>query len=237
MAILNNSNKDRIVIDVICALYLFFLAPTVVNLAKANIVTSEINSGTIFLGIVLFVLNILEVFFVAPILSSIYYEVKDEKTREDKTVSLLFLMLMHAVMTIFVNMMALQLFGINFNSSQNVVFIAIGLMIVKEIFFVVQAFTKNKETLFNSTTSTIFIALYSCLIFSIFWDGNLLQAINNQSNWFNLIPIALFFALFYYSLRLPIAFNILFNKPSVKDRIIGILSFLLVFLSLAMKKF
>ncbi len=110
-------------------------------------------------------------------------------------------------------------------------------MIVKEIFFNVKAFTKNIARPLNINFSNLFIAIYSCLIFSIIWDANLLQAINNQSSWFDLIPICLFFALFYYSLRLPITFNILFNKPSAKDRIIGILSFLLVFLSLVMKKF
>lgn len=202
MAMINNSSKDRVFIDVISALYLFFLAPIVIDLVKTNISTFEINSGTIFLGIVLFVLNILEIYAVAPFFNSIYYGVQNEKTREDKFLSLVLLMLMHAVMTIFANLMALQLFGFNFTNSPNLVFVAIGLMIVKEIFFNVKAFTKNIAAPLNNIFSNLFIAIYSCLIFSIIWDANLLQAINNQSSWFDLIPICLFFALFYYSFEI-----------------------------------
>lgn len=48
MAMINNSSKDRVFIDVISALYLFFLAPIVIDLVKTNISTFEINSGTVF---------------------------------------------------------------------------------------------------------------------------------------------------------------------------------------------
>lgn len=234
----SNSNKDRVLIDVICALYLFFLAPIVIDLAKANLASSDFNFGTITLALILLVLNILEIYSVTPFLSETYFAIKDDKKRNDKALVLIFLVLMHASVTVFSNLLVLQLFGFSFIESQNVVFVAIGLMVIKEIFFIEKAFTKNPKTPLNPTSSKIVIALYSCLIFNVFWNANLAQVSDVHSPiTFNLIPIGLFFAFFYYSLRLPFTFDLLVNKPTIINRLIGFLSFLLVFFSIVIKRF
>lgn len=230
--------KEKLLIDFCCGLYAYFLAPVVVKGIKQTVYSTEINSTTVVLGLFLVLLNILEIYAVAPKLNQIYSSIEDKNQRLRKSIILILLLFLHAGIGLLSIILAFQLVGFDFSNQPFILVVSIAFIGLKEFVLIKNTFAKTSVKLLSPLFSNLVIALYSCFIFTIFWDAT--KSETHSENVllfiFKLIPMALFFAFLYYPLRLPFIFHSIVYKVTVKDKLIAFVSFLSVFIPAALSK-
>lgn len=228
---------DRICIDFSCGIYFLFLAPIVKNMTETTIYGWGSAEGAGILSVAIILLNVLEIFAVAPFLNFTLKSL-DKVQRYNKIVPLILLLILHAAIAVLSIIFAFQLIGYDFKTSPIILAIAVTFIIAKEFYLVKNVFAERPNTPLGPTASKVVIALYSCLIFTIFWEATKTTEPNNTGMFIlELIPMALFFAFFYYPLRLPFTFNSIVTGSDPYERLIGFVSFLLVFIPAALRKF
>jgi hypothetical protein len=231
-------NKERLLIDFCCGLYAYFLAPIVVKSIKQTVYATEISSATMVLGVFLILLNILEIYVVAPKLNKIYYSIEDKNQRLYKSIILILFLFLHAGIGILSIILAFQLVGLDFSNHPFILAVSIAFIGLKEFFLIKNTFARTPVKLLLPFMSNLVIALYSCLIYTIFWDATNSETHSKNLALFilELIPMGLFFAFFYYPLRIPFVFHSIVYKTTRKDKVIAFVSFLLVFIPAALNK-
>ncbi len=235
--LLNPILKEKLLIDVSCGLYVLFLAPVVKNIVEQSIYGWGNAKGAGILAIVLLLFNVLEIFAVLPFISQILNEITDKKILFSKQTSLILLIVMHAVVTLIAVIFAFQLLGYTFKTQALFLSIVVVFILAKEVFLLKNCISQTPIILFNAGFCKWVIALYSCLIFTIFLDGN--QS-NSSSNIYmlllNMVAMGIFFASFYYAMRLPYTYYSVVHRTSSYEKLIGFVSFLIAFLPFAFRK-
>ena len=229
--------KDKLLIDVSCGLYVLFLAPLVKNIVEQTVYGWGDATGASILALILLLFNVLEIFAVSPFISKTLNEITDKKKLFSKQISLILLIVLHAAVTLIAVIFAFQLLGYTFETQALFLSIVIVFILIKEVLLLRNCLSKTPKILFSPTFSKWVIAMYSCLIFTIFLDAN---QNNPSSNMYmmllNLIAMGIFFAFFYYPLRIPFTFYSVVHKASSYNKLIGFVSFLMAFLPFALRK-
>ncbi|MEZ4881425.1 MAG: hypothetical protein R2775_03470 [Flavobacteriaceae bacterium] len=164
--------KDKLLIDVSCGLYVLFLAPFVKNIVEQTVYGWGDATGASILALILLLFNVLEIFAVSPFISQTLNEITDKNIWFSKQISLILLIVLHAAVTLIAVIFAFQLLGYTFKTQALFLSIVIVFILAKEVFFLSNCLSKTPRILFNPTFSKWIIALYSCLIFTIFLDAN-----------------------------------------------------------------
>lgn len=233
-----NLIKERLSIEIACAIYILFFASKVSEIIDTTIYGWGDAAGAIVLGAAIIIMNVLEVFAVSPYLNAILREIEDEKKRSKILVPLILMLFLHAAIAIISIIVAFQVVGIDWNKNAIYAIIVIGILLIKEIYFIKNIFSNNPVVPFSPNLSQVIIALYSCLMFTIFWDANKgeVSADNTPLMLFELIPMALFYAFFYYPLRLPFVLRRFIDKQTTQDRLLAFVFFLIAFIPAAVNK-
>lgn len=235
--LLNPILKEKLLIDVSCGLYVLFLAPIIKNIVEQSIYGWGNTKGAGILAIVLLLFNVFEIFAVSPFISQILHEITDKKIMLSKQISLILLIVLHGTVTLIAVIFAFQLLGYTFKSKAFFLSVVIVFILAKEAFLLRNCLSEMPIILFSPSFCKWVIALYSCLIFTIFLDAN--QS-NPSSNIYmlllNMVAMGIFFASFYYAIRLPYTFYSVVHRTSSYEKLIGFVSFLIAFLPFAFRK-
>lgn len=235
--LLNPILKEKLLIDVSCGLYVLFLAPIVKNIVEQSIYGWGNAKGAGILAIILLLFNVFEIFAVSPFISQILQEITDKKIMLSKQISLILLIVLHGAVTLIAVIFAFQLLGYTFKSQALFLSVVVVFILAKEAFLLRNCLSEMPIILFSPGFCNWVIALYSCLIFTIFLDANQSNPSSNIYMLFlNLVAMGLFFAVFYYAMRLPYTFYSVVNKTSSYDKLIGFVSFLLVLIPAVLRK-
>lgn len=234
---LNPILKEKLLIDLSCGLYILFLAPIVKHIVEDTVYGWGNAEGAGILAAVLLLFNVMEVFAISPFISQILHSIEDKNIRLSKQTSLILLFFLHAAVTLSIGIFAFQLFGYTFDKHALLLSIVIILILAKEVFLLSNCLSETPKTLFTPTVGKWIIALYSCFIITIFMDANHGNASPNiPMLMLNLIAMGIFFAFFYYPMRLPYTFYSVVYKTNTNDKFIEFASFLIVFLPYAFRK-
>lgn len=234
---LNPILKEKLLIELSCGLYVLFLSPMVLNIVNQTVYGWGNAKGAGILAAVLLLFNVMDIFAVSPFVSQILHETEDPKMLFSKQISLILLIVLHAVVTLITAIFAFQIVGYTFENHAVFLSIVILFILAKEVFLLLNCLSEMPRTLFSPIICKLVIALYSCLIFTIFLDANKGNPPSNLSMiLLNLVAMGIFFAFFYYAMRLPFTFYSVVHKTSTYDKLIGFASFLIAFLPFAFRK-
>lgn len=229
-----NINKDRLIIDFICAVYLFVFAP-MIKTSTANIVYNSVGFS-ILLGLIVLILSVLEAIAIPPLISKTYFSA-EENTRSKLLVPMILLFFLHLGISLLVVIFCFKAMNIPPEENMLLLILIIIFAIAKEIYIIKNSFTRSEKVLFSALQNQIIIALYSCLIFTIFWESNQGDVARNLPMMIiNSIAMLIFFAFFYYPLRIPMLLKNYIQPMTTKQIWIAFGSFLMVFLPALLRK-
>ena len=231
--------KERLVIDFICAMYIMLLAPYVKDIVtNAMYGWTHVSTGAIIAGAVILCINGLEAFALAPYISTQINSVEDKGKRFKAYTPVLLLLLLHAAISISSILVAFKVWGIDTQKNLLILVIAMVLLFLKEIYLIKNSFSNNPRAPLSPIISKLIIIIFSSLMFTIFWDATAGKITGNNAGatLVNSVGASIFFAFFYYPLRIPFIMPAIIKKPSMQERLIGFVSFLIVLIPALMKR-
>lgn len=231
----NLINKNQLTIDFICGFYILFLSSYVKDITEAVVYGWKSTANASILGIILLLMTVLEAYAISTKINIVLQNIENEEDKHKLTTPIILLLFLNAAITLMSIVLAFNTFGYNHEKYPLVIYFAVFLLILKAIYFIKKISLSDKNKIQLSSNKNLFlnivIALYSCLIFTMFWTANKTDGhvyVNNIPMFFiYLIPMVIFFSFLYFPLRIPFLLEKIARTETMQEKLAFYISFLI----------